>query len=310
MAKFILEHLVWVIMLALAAPFVLVFTPWVGMFLAALPRWLGRHPGLWDDDARVLWVECAADGCVEALVYDADEYLFGITHRPRRHWVRRWEHGRGIVWEQRAALTQPDVAVAAHGCIVFATLERELCAVDARTGALRWRAPLPLTRLEPVLLHEESLVYEGDDPESGATRWVQLSAVEGKRVAEGQGDREGTFIGVSARDDASAPERCELLQLPQNPSPGTEPECVLHLRGDSHGLRHPLGPAHPDSEITSSKQLGPGLYAVRVTHVQRPPERQTVTLLVDVSAGRVLADFAALSGWVVTPGGKRTELRL
>lgn len=333
-----LDHLFLALGLVFALPIVFFFTPTFGELAAAVPRWLGRPPHIWDDDARLLWVELDDQGLLFAFVYDGEERVFQPTGHRRKHWVRRWERDCGVVWEQRAALAPADAVVVAAGQVVLPTPHGTLRAIDPVSGATRWQVELPLERLRPALVLGERVLYGGRRRGAPADDWMCFDATTGARLHEGRGSleqaeqrlfdepegpepdredieawrrrlgserrvRQRLFPEAIERDDWLADRRCELIRAPRTGGAGWE--LLLRLRGDADGFRHPLGPASEGSALRFVRELRPRCYAVQATGVLRTPHgKQCVTLVVDAARGRVLAELSRAGSRVLSPRGR------
>lgn len=329
----------------LVALLILFFTPVFGELASRMSRCLGRPPRLWDDDARVLSAEFDGDGLVQALVYDAEETLFNPSGRRAKRWVRRWERGRGIAWEQRAALAQREVVTAAGEIVVFPTITGTLRAVDARTGETRWEVPLALERLEPTRTVDSMLLIGGTHRETKRDAWLEIDTRDGAVRAEGKGDLgevekrlrgeprgpdpeprdiEGwrRYFGDDARlrrewadPETSEPSwqidnRTELVKEPRPNDERFSHDLVLRCCAAAGEWSYTLGPAGADAELIAARPIGDH-YIVDVIEVWRAPDgTQRVTLILDMAQRRVVADICQSRAQFVEPGGALRALAL
>jgi hypothetical protein len=339
----------WIVVGAIAMTLVpvLVLSPFFGLVGSQVSRWSGLPPRIWCDDARVVAVDADGEGLLQALVYDGEEQLFSPAASNRRHWIRRWERGRGIVWEQRAELTRADVVRAVDGGVIYPTLDGQLRAVDARTGATRWERKLGLDRLQPTVELGTTLLIGGTDTTTKGDAWLQIDARDGSVVAEGRGDfddaareltdskpvgpepplddfdgwrrhlgsdaRARSFLSTVVYDDESVPfidNQTQAVKVPRPVGDRYDFDLVVERKAGKASFRYVAGIAGSDAGIESVHANGP-LSVVLLKGVFRPGDgSQTITLIVDMARGRVIADLAESRTAILTPAGKLSSTRL
>jgi hypothetical protein len=136
----------------------------------------GPEP-VWNPDGRVLDVSYDSQGLVASVLYAGSEGpLTRLTW-----WLRLWQPDKGIVWQWERA-SNHGVLLPDQGTVIFATPdERGLCAVDARTGQLRWKMALKRVVTKGVWLKGADLLYLLENK-----RWLQVRATDGFVIAEGK----------------------------------------------------------------------------------------------------------------------------
>lgn len=301
-------------------------SPWLAVLaVPALPvlgvlgvrgaRWLGWWmPRLWDDLSQLHYARYDPDGLLEAMVYAADEAFFQDLGRVPH--LRRWERGRGIVWERRCARRSARTIVVAGGSALFTSVRGRLCAVDVVSGAAVWEMEPPLLDMHEPVVQGTRIFFDGRHPETSAAAWVEVDARDGSIAARGErfhGKEQRVRIEASLNDGEVRRIEGRLVVMGRpRPKDATCNFDVMLCHEVDGGFEHTLGPSRSGSVNVDLPFGRETPLVLRVGRIWHPKLDEAIhhTVIVDLERGRVLADIAQGSASYLTPDGRMSPIRV
>lgn len=309
------------------------------VFRRALRVRLGVPTRAWDLYAEVLACERDSAGFVTALVYAGDERDEASSFDS----LRRWERGRGVVWERERLGGRHGLAVL--GDVLFMLVDSEVRGIGLVDGRVRFHVALPSTSSTRPVIRSDSVVYFCQ-----AGHWVRIDGSggvleRGQAMTSDEMERlqEKGFERVSSVSDldSDALER-QLGPLTQyfaqhgpvgpltaywildadevtttmlaRQERGANTWFAYLIRLDKRGLRETrreeLGELATYHGMHVGKSLVNGVLSVRLTGMREASTRgdNAVTYLVDLARGQLLGRLAHGS-WICDENG-RTSVRL